>query len=165
MSIEQFVQVKEFPSISVSTSGNIKCHMPNCSTRYSGHEHFRINGHIIENLRPYNLRHSYQSVCNIFVGDKSKPYPINFSRYETLPLFVDTIILNTFVERPKDKYYIRHLDNDPDNNDLSNLKWSKSKGRKLREIIFYRGPNHSGMKLANDDYIPINLTWKFTTFN
>lgn len=162
---EVFVPVKKFPSISVSCSGALKCHMPNCSALFSGHQHYITNGKKEELLRPYFNGKSYHLSANIFVCDIEKPYPLNMSRYKSLPLNIDVIILKTFIKRPKDHFYINHIDGNENNNKIDNLQWSQDKGRRLKRIIIFDGPTYCGMKAVDADFLPKQMYWKYMVWN
>ena len=56
--------------------------------------------------------------------------------------YISKLVADAFLTKEKDKDYIRHLDNNPLNNDVSNLKWSTK--REIQKSYYGLGINAPG---------------------
>jgi len=75
---------------------------------------------------------------------------------------VHRLVLSTFVENPKDKKYVNHIDGNKFNNKLENLEWTTPSENKLHAIKngfthTPKGEKHWGSKLTEKQVILMRL--------
>lgn len=106
--MEQWKQIKEFPNYEVSNFGNI-----------------RSVGRFVKN----------SIACWWVDGQELKKIPNSSGYYRVLlykdgkrkRVFVHRIVATEFIDNPLSKPCVNHLDNDPKNNNASNLEWCTHK--------------------------------------
>lgn len=100
----------EFPFIEASNLGRIRTkdrYVPN-----GKNSRRLVKGHVLEQyLNPYRGGYLYISFC------------VN---YKTIHRYVHQVIAITFISNPYGYLEVNHIDNDPTNNEASNLEWCTS---------------------------------------
>ena len=76
--------------------------------------------------------------------------------------YVHRLVAQAFIPNPENKPQVNHLDNNPSNNNVSNLEWTTQKenmehcAKQGRNAInIFRGESHPNSKLKNIDVIKI----------
>jgi len=77
--------------------------------------------------------------------------------------YIHTLLLETFIKKRPKNYFCRHLDGNPLNNNLNNLKWgtrSENAQDSIKHNTFARGEKHCKAKLTEKDIIEIRKLLK-----
>ena len=106
--MEKWRIIEDYPNYIVSNKGNIMS-LPIISKVIDGHKK-GTNQKPGFLLKPRALPHGHQQVC--LFNDKGKSW-----------FYVHRLVAGAFLKRPRNVKVVMHLDDNPANNNVENLKW------------------------------------------
>lgn len=95
--MELWKKIDDFPGYEVSTYGRIKSHINNTHSI----------GNVTKILKPIENAHGYYTVC---LGRGNRR-------------LISRLVAQAFISNPNNYPLVRHIDDNPHNNNIKNLKW------------------------------------------